>query len=88
MAFSLHTIESTKWTRQARAVQIINMHAPTFHDFRCHHRGMTERMSPNPENTVNAASKAIISSKPLVIQPGKGGEGRKEEERRIIRHTV
>ena len=60
MAFPLHTIESTKWTRQASAVQIMYIHVPTFHDSKCQYKGTTERTNPIPENTVNAVLEAVI----------------------------
>jgi hypothetical protein len=40
----------------------MNMHVPTFHDSRCHHRGMSARRSPSPEKNVNAALEAVISA--------------------------
>lgn len=62
MALPFHTMESTKNTRQANAVQIKYMLVPTcaFHDCRCHHSGTTERKKPIPENTVNAVFDAVI----------------------------
>ena len=63
IAFPLQIIEFTKWTRQASAVQSMNMQVPTFHDSRCHQRGTIEMMIPIPENTVNAVFKAVIPSR-------------------------
>ena len=60
MIFPLHAMESTKKTRQVSAVQIMNMHVPTFHDSKCHHRGISERTSPIAEKTVNAVLDAVI----------------------------
>lgn len=37
------------------------MHVPTFHDSRCHRKGMSERTNPIAENTVNAVLVALIS---------------------------
>lgn len=64
IAFPFHRMESTKWTRQASAVQIMYIHVPTcnLHDSMCHHRGMTERVNPIPENTVNTVFEAVISA--------------------------
>lgn len=50
-------MESTKYTRQASAVQIMYMHVAIF---RCHHKGMTDKTNPIPENTVNAVLEAVI----------------------------
>jgi hypothetical protein len=62
IVFPLHTMESTKEVRQASAVQIMNMDVPTFLDSICHHRGMSERMNPSPEYTVNAVLETVISA--------------------------
>ena len=60
MVFPSHTMESTKNTRQVSAVQAAYMHVPTFRDARCHQRGMTDKMSPIPENTVNTVLEMVI----------------------------
>ena len=62
MAFPFHTIESTKPTRQASAVQTMNMQVPTFRAFKCQYRGTTERTSPIPANTENTVVEAVIST--------------------------
>ena len=53
-------MEPTKYTRQASAVQTEYMHVPTFRDPRCHQRGMTDKMSPIPENTVKIVLETVI----------------------------
>ena len=58
--FPSHTMESTKWTRQAIAVQTPYMYVPTFRDPRCHQRGMTDKMNPIPENTVNTVLETVM----------------------------
>ena len=63
MAFPFQMIESTKWTRQPSAVQIMNMEVPTFQASKCQYRGTTERMNPIPENTENAVVEAIIPAR-------------------------
>jgi hypothetical protein len=61
MAFPLHMMESTKWTRQPRAVQTMYIHVPTFHDSKCHHKGTREMTTPIPEKTVNTVFETVIS---------------------------
>lgn len=39
----------------------MNMHVPTLHNSRCHHRGISERTSPIAENTANTVLEAVIS---------------------------
>ena len=63
MAFPFHRIESTNWTRQASAVQIMYMQVPTFRALRCQYRGMTERMNPIPTNTENMVVDTFISTR-------------------------
>ena len=53
-------MESTKYTRQASAVQTPYMHVATFRDARCHQRGMTDKVSPIPENTVKTVLEMVI----------------------------
>ena len=72
MVFPSHTMESTKNIRQASAVQTAYMHVPTFRDPRCHQRGMTDKVSPIPENTV----KTVLET---VIENGWVTTGRREE---------
>ena len=60
IVFPFHTIELTKYARQASAVQTANMHVPTFRDPRCHQRGMTDKVSPIPENKVNTVLDTVI----------------------------
>ena len=60
MVFPSHTMELTKYARQASAVQIMNMHVPTFRDARCHQRGMTDKVSPIPEKTVNTVLEMVM----------------------------
>ena len=60
MAFPFQTIESTKWTRQASAVQTMYMQVPTFQASKCQYRGTTARMNPIPENTENTVVEAVI----------------------------
>ena len=62
MVFPFHTIESTNWTRQASAVQIMYMHVPTFRAFKCQYRGTTERMNPIPANTENTVVRVDVIS--------------------------
>jgi hypothetical protein len=71
MAFPLHKIESTKWTRQASDVQIMYMQVPTFQASKCQYRGTTERTNPIPENTVNAVLDAAMSSLCFLKPPEK-----------------
>ena len=63
MAFPFQTIESTKWTRQASAVQTMYMQVPTFQASKCQYRGTTARMNPIPENTENTVVEAVISDR-------------------------
>jgi len=63
MVFPLHIIEFTKKTKHAIAVQIMYAHVPTFRASRCQGRGMSERINPIPENTVNVVLEAVISGR-------------------------
>ena len=60
MVFPSHTMELTKYARQASAVQTAYIHVPTFRDARCHQRGMTDKVSPIPENTVKTVLETVI----------------------------
>ena len=60
MVFPSHTMESTKYTRQASAVQTAYMQVATFRDPRCHQRGMTDKVSPIPDNTVKTVLEMVI----------------------------
>ena len=60
--FPSHITEFTNWTRQASAVQTAYMHVPTFRDPRCHQRGMTDKVSPIPENTVNTVLVTVMEA--------------------------
>ena len=62
MVFPSHTMELTKYARQASAVQTAYMHVPTFRDARCHQRGVTDKVNPIPENTVNAVLEAVMEA--------------------------
>ena len=60
ITFPLHTIEFTNRTVHMIAVQIMNMHVPTFHDSKCQYKGTTESMIAIPEKTVNTVLEAVI----------------------------
>jgi len=47
-------------TVQMIAVQIMNMHVPTFHDSKCQYRGTSESIIAIPEKTVYAVLEAVI----------------------------
>ena len=78
MVFPSHTMELTKYARQASAVQIMYMHVPTFRDPRCHQRGMTDKVSPIPENTVNTVLETVIE-RGWVTAGGRGVFGKRFE---------
>ena len=73
-------MEFTNWTRQASAVQIMYMHVPTFRDSRCHQRGMTDKVSPIPEKTVNTVLEAAMEACWVTA----GGRGAFSERLRFI----
>jgi len=63
IVFPLHIIEFTKNIKQLSAVQNMYMHVPTFRAPRCQGRGMSARMNPIPENTVNTVLEIVISAR-------------------------
>src|ERR1700753_4059133 len=85
-----HTMESTKWTRQAIAVQTPYMYVPTFRDPRCHQRGMTDKMSPIPENTVNTVLTTAIKGGRVITGRREvlGGGEESDDDPQGAKHTL
>ena len=90
MVFPFHTMELTKYARQASAVQAAYMHVPTFRDPRCHQRGMTDKVSPIPENTVNTVLTTAIKGGRVITERREvlGGGEESDDDPQGAKHTL